>query len=124
MSHYFVFSTFKVFDWQVTSDRMQGNGLKLHQWMFRLDIGKNFFTEGEVRHWNRLPREVVEPPPLEMLRRYVDLAFRDMIQRWTCSVRWMVGLVNFKGLFQHKLSCDSMKLITLVLNKTKNYPVI
>lgn len=102
MSHYFVFSTFKVFDWQVTSDRMQGNGLKLHQWMFRLDIGKNFFTEGEVRHWNRLPREVVEPPSLEMLRRYVDLAFRDMIQRWTCSVRWMVGLVNFKGLFQHK----------------------
>lgn len=34
-THYFVFSTFKVFDWQVTSDRMQGNGLKLHQWMFR-----------------------------------------------------------------------------------------
>ncbi|KFP11567.1 hypothetical protein Z169_08567, partial [Egretta garzetta] len=55
------------------------NGFKLKQGRFGLDRRKKFFTVRVMKHWHRLPREVVEAPSLETFKARLDGALSSLI---------------------------------------------
>jgi len=64
---------------RVCSDRSRGNGSKLKEGRLRLDIRKKFFTMRVVKHQNRLPREAMDAPSLEVFQARLDGALSDLV---------------------------------------------
>ena len=58
---------------------MRGNGFKLEEGRFRLDVRKKFFTVRVVRQWNRLPREFVDALSWEAFKARLDGALRNLV---------------------------------------------
>jgi len=61
------------------SDRTKGNGFKLKEGIFTLDITKKFFTMRGLRHWHRLPREAVAAPSLAVFKASLDGTLRNLL---------------------------------------------
>ena len=76
----------QLFTWS-DCDSTKGNGLKLEEGKFRLEIRKKFFTQRVVRHCNRLPRETVDAPSLEV--------FQTRLNGALGSLSWWVATLLF-----------------------------
>lgn len=63
---------------RVCSGRTRRNGFKLREGRFRLYIRKKLFTIRVMRHWNRLPRGVLDAPSLDTFRVRLNQALSNL----------------------------------------------
>jgi len=73
------------------SDRAKGNGFKLKEGRFTLDIRKKIFMIRVVRPWPRLPREAVDARSLPMFKARLAGALSNLVW-WKASLPMAEGL--------------------------------
>ena len=90
-------------------ERTRGNGFKRRQGRFPFDIRRKFFTQRVVKHWNRLPKEVVDAPSLEAFKARLDVALGSLVW-WLATLHIAGGLKldDHCGPFQPRPFYDSM----------------
>jgi len=90
-------------------DRKGGNGFKLRQGRFKLDIRRQFFTQRVVSHWNSLPKNVVDAPSLEAFKARLDVALGSLVC-WLVTLHMAGGLKldDHCGPFQPRPFYDSV----------------
>jgi len=89
-------------------DRTRSKGFNLREGGFRLHIIEKFFMMKVVKHWHRLPREMVEAPSLEKFKARLDGALSKLIQlKMSLLTAGGVGYMVSKGPLQPKAFYDS-----------------
>jgi len=63
----------------VPSDRTRGSEHKLKYRKFQLNMRKNFFPLRTTEHWNRLPREAVDSPTLEIFQTCLEVVLCSLL---------------------------------------------
>lgn len=85
------------------SNRTRSNGLELENRKFCTNMGKNLFTVRAMKHWNRLPTEVLESPSVEIFKPPVDTHLCDLLLH-TCFSRGLDSSLQLPS-----NTCDSVK---------------
>ena len=92
----------------------RGNGHKLKQRKFQLNTRKNFFPLRVMEHWNRLPKEVVESPSLEIFHTCLDAVL--------CSLLWVTLLGQGVGLGDPQRPLPTPAMLGSMNHKTNRAP--